>query len=308
MRRFTPLLAISFALAACGGAAVDSAAAPATSAPEPPATTVSTSQPVETTGAETAPVETTIAATTTTAAPVPTTTPATTDAHAVTTTTSGSAPAEDARFETLAHTPPAVFDSYVSTMSVTMGFDDAVFGITGDGAWVNGSFECSMGMDIGGFAFSQSVVATPDAVWFDDGTGFRESVLNTAATDVLASCPASPLFWEDFVNAGLKPVGDVEEFAGRNAIKVDLTTILDFGGSLGVVPEVQDAVINAMDMWVDVETNAVLGLYADIAMDPSALDDLGVPGAGTGEAIVMTMDLRIDRINDPTIKIVAPTG
>ena len=187
-----------------------------------------------------------------------------------------------------------------------MQVDDAVHEVTGDGAWGNGSFECSLTMKLGGLALSQGVVSTPDGVWFDDGTGYRTSTLDGPAVDVLGSCPASPLFWEDFVNAGLEPTGEEVAYSGRSAIKVDLATIIDYGGSLGVVPEIEDAVINAFDMWVDAETNAVLGLYADVALDSSAIAE--VPGATAGEPVAMTMDISIDRVNDPAIAVVSPVG
>jgi hypothetical protein len=165
-----------------------------------------------------------------------------------------------------------------------------------------------MTMSVGGFGLSQGVVATEDAIWFDDGTGYVESAVNSATETVVASCPAAPQFWDDFVSAGRRPLGQLEEFAGRPAIKVDLVSVVDFGGSLGVIPEVQDATINQMEMWVDEETNVVLGLYADVAVAPGSLGDLGIPGDEAADTVSVIMDLSIDRINDPAISITIPTA
>ena len=277
MRRLIPFLALAIVLTGCAGS--DDDAAPTTT--ESPATT--TSAPTTT-----QPPETTVAATT-----PETTSPAGNDATAA--------------FEPIPATPPAVFDSFTSSLVISMGFDDTAIEVNSEGSWTGEAFECTMTMGLGGIGLSQAVIATPDTLWFDGGAGFEESSLSGPAQDVVSGCPASPLFWSDFAADDLgRAVGDTEEFAGRTAVKVDLTDLLDFADGVGVIPDLEDATINSMVMWIDEATNVVLGLYADIEIDPAAIGELGVPGSEAADAVAMIMDLRIDRIDDPTISIEPP--
>jgi hypothetical protein len=58
-------------------------------------------------------------------------------------------------------------------------------------------------------------------------------------------------------------------------------------------------------MWVDEETNVVLGVYADIVIDSAALGDLGL-GTEPVDSVEMTMDLRVEQVNDPAVSIDLP--
>ena len=112
--------------------------------------------------------------------------------------------------------------------------------------------------------------------------------------------------WGDFAADDFgRAVGDTEDFAGRNAVRLDLTEMLDFAGGLGVIPDLEGAVINAMTMWVDKETNVVLGVFADVEIDAAALGDLGL-GTEPVESVAMTMDLRVEQVNDPAVSVELP--
>ena len=277
MRRLISFLALAVALTACSGSDSDSAQ--------------STTQP----------------APTTTAAPTTTQPPETTSAPTTTETTRAPGNDQSAAFEPIPATPPAVFDSFVGELSVMMTLADTEFEVTSEGSWTTDAFECTMTIDLGGFGLSQAVIATPETLWLDNGTGFEESGLFGPAQDVMSGCPASPLFWGDFAADEFgRAVGDTEDFSGRSAVKVDLTEVLGFAGGVGVIPDLEDAVINSMVMWIDEETNVVLGLFADIEVDPGALGDLGIPTEEPTGAVAMVMDLRVDRINDSTISVELP--
>ena len=104
MRRLIPFLALAIVLTGCAGS--DDDAAPTTT--ESPATT--TSAPTTT-----QPPETTVAATT-----PETTSPAGNDATAA--------------FEPIPATPPAVFDSFTSSLVISMGFDDTAIEVNSEGS------------------------------------------------------------------------------------------------------------------------------------------------------------------------------
>jgi hypothetical protein len=192
-------------------------------------------------------------------------------------------------------------------MVVSMQLDDTEFEVTSEGSWTNDAFECTMTIDIGGLGLSQSVVATPDKLWLDAGAGFEESGLFGPAQDVVSGCPASPLFWADFTAEDFgRATGDTEDFAGRSAVKVDLTELLGFAGGIGVVPDLEDATINSMVMWIDEEANVVLGLYADIEVDPAALGDIGIPTDDPTSGVAMVMDLQVAEVNSSAISVELP--
>lgn len=285
MRRLVPLVALVIALSACSGSAEtpndDAAAITAPSTTAPPATTAlpTTAPP------------TTAPPTTTTAAPETTSTP----------------DDEPGAFESIPGTPPAVFDTFTSRMVVVMQLDDTQLQVTSEGSWTTDAFECTTTIDLGGFGLSQSVVATPDQLWLDIGAGFEESGLFGPAQDVVSGCPASPQFWADFAADDFgRATGETEDFAGRSAVKVDLTELLDFAGGIGVVPDLEDAAINSMVMWIDEEANVVLGLYADIEVDPAALGDIGIPAGDPTDGVALVMDLRVAEVNSPTTSVELP--
>ncbi len=244
----------------------------------------------------------TTAATTATAPP----TTVTTTTSAAPSSSGGSV--QDSAFEPIAGTPPAVFETFTSTATITMGFDDANIEVVGAGTWTNEAFECSLTMGLGGFGVSESVVATPETLWLDSGAGFEETSLFGSAQDIMASCPAAPMFWTDFTSEEFgRAVGDNEEFAGRDAIRLDLTELLGIAGGMGMIPDLEEATISEMVMWVDADTNVVLGLLADLEIDAAALGDLGVPGEAP-QKVAMTMDLRLDQINDQSLQVELPNG
>lgn len=211
-------------------------------------------------------------------------------------------------FDTVIKTPPDVFQSYVSEYSMSVGVESGAVEIGGEGAWTGAAFECDMSLKIGKLELPpQSVAANADELWFNDGTGYKVST-PTQAENILASCPSSPQFWADYISPGIgHPDGERVEFSGRQATKVDLAKWIDFTGSLGMIPNVRRDLINEMWMWVDVETNVVLGVYADIATDPAAMAGFGVPNDGA-ETVKVIIDLHIDRINDPAVTVDLPTG
>ncbi len=274
MRRVLPIIVVAIALVGCAPVEADPAEA----------------------GDDTAETTTTAEATTTSAASETTTTVAD----------------DEPEFELVARTPPEVFDTYASYYTFSVGVDSGTFDITGEGTWAGDAFECTMTMALGALKFSQSAAADPDQFWYDDGTGtgYRNvSVGPGSGQNVIDSCPASPLFWEDYLSPGLaRPDGELVEYAGRQAIKVDLANWVEWSGNLGFIRQVRQELINEMTMWVDVETNVALGIYADVIADPQALGELGVPTDGNTDTITVIIELRIDRINDPTIAVELPTG
>jgi hypothetical protein len=192
-------------------------------------------------------------------------------------------------------------------MTIEMAFDDVTLGMTGDGTWTTDGFECTVTTGLGGLEFAQSIVVTPETLWLDNGNGYEPAPLfGGAAQEVMPMCPASPLFWADFTSDGLgQLVGDVETIAGREAIRTDLTEAVGLIGGFGMIPGFDDANVFEMVMWVDADTNVVLGLDADIELGGDFLAEIGAPGDPT-TSVDMVMSFRVDQINDPALAITIP--
>ncbi len=271
MRRIALILSLSLVIAACsgGGGSTD--------------TTV------------TAAVEITVAETTTTLAPTTTVTEPT------------EAETTPLAFETVAGTAPAVFDSFFATMLISMEIGGAAFEITAEGVWDNGSFDCTVVTDVGGFGFEQAIIATPETLWFDEGDGYEESGLfDSGAQEVMSTCPTSPLFWADFVTEDLAGItGEETTIDGRPAIKADITELMGLAGGLGLTSGFGGATINEMAMWIDVETGVAVALLADIELPEDLVEGGEGDTAGTG-AMKMVMDFSLARINDPTLSVQLP--
>ncbi|MDX2468045.1 MAG: hypothetical protein QNL12_12075 [Acidimicrobiia bacterium] len=237
----------------------------------------------------------------------PTTTTTTTVAETTTTQPAAASTDTALSFETIAGTPPAVFESFFATMVVSMEFDETVFDITGEGTWDNGTFDCTVTTDVGGFEYTQGIIATPETLWFDAGDGYEESGLFTSgAQGVMATCPTSPLFWAEFAAQDIAALdGEQTTRNGRATIKADVTQMTGLTGGLGLVPGFEGAKMNEMTMWIDVETNAMVALRTDVELDEELLAAAGGGEAGTGP-MKMVMEFSIDQLNSPSLSVREP--
>ncbi|MFW2383674.1 MAG: hypothetical protein ACN4GZ_18125 [Acidimicrobiales bacterium] len=209
-------------------------------------------------------------------------------------------------FDTVPGTPPAEFDSFHATIAVSMDFDGAALEVTGEGVWDNGSFDCSVESGVGGFGFTQAIIATPETLWFDAGNGYEESGLFAMGVqEAMSTCPTSPLFWTDFgtEDAG-KITGEETVRNGRPTIKTDITKLMGLGG-LGMVQGFEGATVNEMVMWVDVETNTAVAVLADVELSAELLASQAGEDLGTG-SMKMVMEFGVDQINDSSLSVSTP--
>jgi hypothetical protein len=282
--------AVLLAATGCSDASGDTKSA---GAPEPTAagdetTTTTTLSPETTTTPETA----------TSAARATTTTIETT----ATTTTAISAPAEGLAFETLSGTAPAEFTSYTASMTITMAIDEFPITAVADGVWTTDAFECTMSSELSGITFSESIIGTPQTLWYDQGNGYEETGLfDSSAGSIMSSCPASPVFWSDITTDELGFIDGTETtFNGRSATQADLTELLGALSGLGLTG-VDDDFVQSMTVWIDVETDTVIGMQASLEMPAELLGGLAEEGY-----VTMAMDFALDNFNDPTLSIELP--
>jgi hypothetical protein len=233
----------------------------------------------------------------------PTTTAAATTSTTTTTTTTTMA--ADLAFDTVAGTPPDAFDSFAANMTIAMGLGDVEIEVDAEGIWTGDAFSCTVSSGLGGITFSESVVGTPETLWIDQGNGYETSSLfGSAAQDVMSTCPTSPLFWASFITDEFGGIsGDEELIDGRAAVRADLADFAKSFGGLGLVGGFEGAVINEMTVWIDVETNTVLAMTADIEMTEELVGDLG--GTETGP-VKMKMDFSISDVNSQLLSVELP--
>ncbi len=279
MRRLALTIALVLIVSACSGNAdegADSAqtAESSTTAAETTTTTTTTAAPTTTTT-----TTTTLPPTTTTAAPLD--------------------------FETQAGTPPDVFDSFSAVMNMTMGFGDLDINLIADGVWTEDAFSCTVTSGMGGLNISESLVATPEGLWIDTGGGYVESNLFAdSAQQIMSTCPASPLFWANFAADDFGAItGDEELIDGRPTVRADLADLVGDLGSLGLMAGFDGASFNQMTVWIDTETNIVVGMYADMEMSDEMLAGLG---AGETGPVAIIMDFSLSQVNDPDLEIELP--
>jgi hypothetical protein len=279
MRRFTLIISILLLFAGCSGSSGDETTT--TAAPETTTTTVAATTTTEETTTTTEAAET-----------------ATTLAED-TTTTSGATLVHE--FETYAGTPPAVFESYSATMSITMDLAETSIALTAEGIWTPDGFQCSMSSEMGGIMFSESIIATPETLWYDQGSGYEEaSLVNSGAGDLIGSCPAAPSFWSDFSTDDLGDISAEETtFHGRAVYKADLSELMGALGGLGLAGA-EAEFLKSMVVWIDVETNTVIGLNAELEMPADFM------GGTSEDPVPMTMEFALDQFNDPGLVIERP--
>lgn len=232
----------------------------------------------------------------------------TTEAAPITTTTTTAAPEESnsfAEFPTAVGTPPDVFASFVADMTMTMGLDDLSIDVAAEGVWTEKAFSCTVTSGLGGLSFSESIVATPEQLWLDAGNGYEETDLfATSAQEIMSSCPTSTLFWASFSTEDMGDIGGNEEVInGRTAIRADLADLMKGLGGLGMISGFEGAEINELTVWVDVETNTVLAMVADLAMSEDLMGEFGAAGTGP---VSLVMNFEISQINDPDLVVELP--
>ena len=281
MRRLALVFSMLLVLAACsdGGEATDTTT--------PPVESISAAEKTTTTSA-------------TTTEPATTTTNA--DTLSSTADTTADVPAAELAFETSQGTPPDEFDSFTATMSLTFEIEETPITVVADGTWIGDAFECTLSSEFGGLTFSESIIATPETLWYDQGNGYDESsLLSGSVSELVASCPAAPLFWQDFGSddfSGLS--GDVIDYNGRSAYQADFTEVLGALGGLGLTGVSSD-MIEDMQVWIDEETTTIIGLYTELAVPASMLEGADAEGSTT-----MIMEFSLDNFNDPGLSIELP--
>ncbi len=215
-------------------------------------------------------------------------------------------PSGPIEFETFPGTPPNEFETFAADMVMTMTIDDVAIEVSSVGVWTDTAFECTVSSELGGIAFSESVIATPEELWLDNGRGYEPSDLfGSSAQDILSSCPASPLFWASFNAEDFGAIsGDEEMIDGRSAVKADLAGVLKELGGLGILGGFEGADVSEMTMWLDSETGAILAMMADMTMSEQLMEEFG--GAGTGP-ISIVMDFTVTQVNDASLLVELPT-
>ena len=144
-------------------------------------------------------------------------------------------PSGPIEFETFPGTPPNEFETFAADMVMTMTIDDVAIEVSSVGVWTDTAFECTVSSELGGIAFSESVIATPEELWLDNGRGYEPSDLfGSSAQDILSNCPASPLFWASFNAEDFGAIsGDEGVVDGRS----DLAVLFDVDDLRAAVEE-----------------------------------------------------------------------
>ncbi len=219
-------------------------------------------------------------------------------------TTTAAPPSVD-EFPTLTGTPPDEFDSFVATMTMSMGLGELAIDVTADGIWTEDAFSCTVSSGLGGITFSESIVATPEQLWIDSGNGYEPADLFApTAQELMTSCPTSTLFWSSFTTEDFGYIdGEEEMIAGRTAIRADLSDLLKGLGGLGLLGGFEGATVNEMTLWVDAETNTVLAMTTDMEMSGDLMSEFGADGTGP---VSILMEFELSQVNDPSLVVELP--
>ena len=219
-------------------------------------------------------------------------------------TTTAAPPSVD-EFPTLTGTPPDEFDSFVATMTMSMGLGELAIDVTADGIWTEDAFSCTVSSGLGGITFSESIVGTPERLWIDSGNGYEPADLFApTAQELMTSCPTSTLFWSSFTTEDFGYIdGEEEMIAGRTAIRADLSDLLKGLGGLGLLGGFEGATVNEMTLWVDAETNTVLAMTTDMEMSGDLMSEFGADGTGP---VSILMEFELSQVNDPSLVVELP--
>ena len=176
---------------------------------------------------------------------------------------------EAAAFEPIPGTPPSVFDAFASPMVALMRLEDTEFEVISAAAAPRmhssaprQSTWAPLDSPIGS--------AHPDKLWLDDRTGFKVWVclvpLKMRCQDARRHRCSGLALWpmtsdERQATPKISPAAAQSRWTSPSR-----STRAD---GIGVVPDLEDATINSIVMWIDEETNVALGGQADIEVDPA---------------------------------------
>jgi hypothetical protein len=93
--------------------------------------------------------------------------------------------------------------------------------------------------------------------------------------------------------------GDETSFNGRTVYEADLSELMDALGGFGMA-DMQGAQIETLKVWIDVETNTIVGMTADMVMPAELVGDV------SGESMAIRMDFSLNDFNDPALEIDLP--
>jgi hypothetical protein len=208
-------------------------------------------------------------------------------------------------FDTLAATPPRAFDSFNATLSMAMTLGGIELEATSESTWTGDVFSCTITTGLGSMTTSESMIATVDTLWLDTGSGYEESdLLSRTAQDMTGLCPSAPSFWTNFSTNDLPEVSGPEELIdGRPAHKADISKHLVGLGNFSDLAGYEGATIHELIVWVDIETNTLIAMTADIVVPEEVVAESGTEGSGDVELV---MEFAISDVNDPSLVVEVP--
>ena len=153
------------------------------------------------------------------------------------------------------------------------------------------------------------LVGEDGAVWIDLGEGWTAPPDEATADAWRSTCPDEAQFWQRLTigeGRAFELTGGLyaeEQADGRTTRRYDLTDV--YGVAVGAPGG--DSFDRA-EIWYDIETLAPVRLSLDLRSDAGELaDPLGLFGLDGGIKET-SIDVRLSRLNDPTIEVDFPDG
>ncbi len=280
----------------------------ATRAPAPTPTSVPTPSPVPTaTLAPTPPP---------TSTPTPEPEPTPTPNPALMLPPQASPPA--AALEPPTYSPNAHLDSYRHIVDITFGPASQEPGFSGS---IRGDFQapdrftCSEQFGFGGLTFpGDKVVVIGTEAWIDTGDGWHTATIDDPKIlDVVDSCAAWPLFWEDFDVATFAEVeGQPDELNGVPAVRYDLKEVFDVLDALPlpITGSEELSLIEEFTVWAAQKDKWMLALALGFSGDADEFAEFmesDMFEASEGEQFRMTFSAEIFDLNNPDIRVRPPS-
>lgn len=216
------------------------------------------------------------------------------------------------------YSPNAHLDSYRHIVDITFGPASQEPGFSGS---IRGDFQapdrftCSEQFGFGGLTFpGDKVVVIGTEAWIDTGDGWHTATIDDPKIlDVVDSCAAWPLFWEDFDVATFAEVeGQPDELNGVPAVRYDLKEVFDVLDALPlpITGSEELSLIEEFTVWAAQKDKWMLALALGFSGDADEFAEFmesDMFEASEGEQFRMTFSAEIFDLNNPDIRVRPPS-
>jgi hypothetical protein len=208
--------------------------------------------------------------------------------------------------------PSDVLETFRYAFEVAIETEGGGFTLATEGGFAApDAFTCSLSGSFGGIRYTEELVVVGEDAWLDVGDGYQATSLDDPDVEAdLDLCPASEVFWEDFVDfidGEFEGVAETRNgvTSTRYAVGEAAQTLETLGFLLA---DLEGITIDVFDVWLADDGGWPVAVDVDMTADAQAQAEAfgGSFEAEAGQQARVLMRVDITDVNDPAIQVEPP--